>query len=159
MGRLIRGFLVVAFVCSCGTTAPVAVEVAPALTRGEALQLMETADEARAEALSGSNAATLVGIFRDPALKELRRRVQAMALRGFRLEEESAVRSLVSFNPSRSEGVLQVVASDRLVTPDQGDPEWSATARQVWWRLEYWRGRWWVADARDLSPDRWLSTS
>ena len=119
---------------------------------------MDAADESRAEALAGGNPAVLAQVFREPALHELRVRADTLARRGLRMEEESAVRSLVFFDPERSEGIVQVVASDRLVTPEEADPAWAATARQVWSRMQFAGGRWWVVEEKDLSPDQWRPT-
>ncbi|MFI5282577.1 MAG: hypothetical protein ACHQ0J_05545 [Candidatus Dormibacterales bacterium] len=156
MRRLIGILLLAAFVGACGSAALVPAVTASRLPLTEAVKLMDSADAARSEALATSSSQGLAQVFRNPALKALTDRVDAMALRGLRLEETSAVRSLAAFDPGRLDGVLQVVAADRLITPDQSDPTWSATERQVWSRFTYSSGRWWVADAKDLSPDRWV---
>jgi len=130
--------------------------VAPTLQLPVAMQLLEAADAMRAEALATMTVSELLSVYRGAALKALQRRVQAMTMRGVRLEERSAVRVLVSLDASHEVGVLQVEAFDRLVTPDQPDPAWSATVRQVWSQLGYAQGRWWVLDQQDLSPDRWV---
>ena len=156
MGRLIAIALLAAIVGACGSTAAVPAVMAPVLPQAAAEKLMDSADAARSEALATAGSQRLAQVFRNPALKALTDRVDAMALRGLRLEEKSAVRSPVAFDPVGLDGILRVVAFDRLITPDQSDPAWSATVREVWSRFEYAGGRWWVADEKDLSPDRWV---
>ena len=90
-----------------------------------------------------------------PALVRLQAQSQSFGRRGIREEERSSSRDIVFWDPIANEGVLQVVATRRLVTRDQPNPPWSATVRQWWSRLQIVEGTWKVVEQEDLPPDRW----
>ena len=119
------------------------------------MAVASSADELLSSALAGSGLGELASAFGGPALQRVRSQAASLVRRGFRLEERSVTRTFVSWDPVVLSVVLQVEAQDRLVTPDAPDPEWSATVRQVWSRLQLVAGGWRVVETRDLSPDRW----
>jgi hypothetical protein len=125
----------------------------PPPSRAEAERVVLRADDLKR--LSEAGTAGLATAFRGRALQVLEAQAQALGRRGQRVEERSAVRELVLWDPLALEAVLQVTAQRRLVTPDDHDPGWAATVRQWWVRLERAGGTWWIADPRDLPPDAW----
>lgn len=121
--------------------------------RFEAERLLLRADDIKRQSEGGTPG--LAEAFRGRALRVLEAQAQAFSRRGQRVEERNAARDLVFWDPGALEAVLQVAAQRRLVTPDDPNPGWDATLRQWWARLEFARGKWWIADQRDLTPDTW----
>jgi hypothetical protein len=146
---------VVMVVCAgCAGGTRTADRQAPPPSRTEVERLLLRADDLKR--LSESGAIGLDEAFRGPALQVLEARAEALGRRGQRIEERNATRALVFWDPRALEAVLQVAAQRRLVTADDPNPGWAATVRQWWARLEFARGRWWIADQRDLTPDAWM---
>jgi hypothetical protein len=142
--------------CACATEgARIVNRPPPPLSRSGAEQLMLRADDMKGLALDAFRTARLADVFRGRALQRLEAQAQSMDRRGLRIEERNLARSLVFWDPSAGEAVLQVVAQRRLVTPDDPNPAWAATVRQWWTRLRYADDSWWVVDQEDLTPDRW----
>jgi hypothetical protein len=125
------------------------------LSRSDAEQLMLRADDLRRLAFEFPGPTTLSDAFGGPALVRLQAQSQSFGRRGIREEERSSSRDIVFWDPIANEGVLQVVATRRLVTRDQPNPPWSATVRQWWSRLQIVEGTWKVVEQEDLPPDRW----
>lgn len=153
-----RGLVVSAtalLLCGCFGAHPPDPTSAPVLRLVGAEQLVLEADDARRAAFADLQPRRLANVFRGRALQVLEKQVLKMGQRAIRLEERDAARTLVFWDPRADEVVLQIVAQDRLVTPERHDPAWAATTRQWWSRLDYQGGSWWVVDQQDLTPDRW----
>jgi hypothetical protein len=157
MRRLVASGLALLLISGCLGDHAGGLASAPVLSLDGVEQLALKADDARRAALADLQPVQLARTFRGRALQVLEGQVIKMGQRGLRLEERDSVRTLVFWDPRADEAVLQVVAQDRLVSPDQPDPTWAATARQWWLRLAYQGGSWWVVDQHDLTPDRWRS--
>jgi hypothetical protein len=141
-------------ICTCSADgAKTPNRLPPVLTRAGAEQLMLRADDTKRLAASGT--ADLADAFRGRALQVLEAQAQSLDRRGMRVEERNTVRTLAFWDHRALEAVLQVVAQRRLVTPDDPNPDWAATVRQWWARLQFADGSWWVVDQQDLTPDRW----
>lgn len=148
--------LTLAALTGCSTPPPRSSPGAPAvLSRDAAERMALTADDARRRALAEAQPAGLAAVFRDRALRVLQEQVARMHDRGLRLEERDSVRRLVFWDSHAGEVVLQVEASQRLLSPSRSDALWAATVRQWWSRLAYAGGSWWIVDQSDLSPDMW----
>jgi hypothetical protein len=128
----------------------------PTLSRDEAEQLILRADDLRRQAFEFPGTA-LPNAFAGSALKMLEEQSQNLGRRGLREDERNVSRELVSWVSISAEGVLQVAAERRLVSPDQLSPPWSATVRQWWVRLQFVKDNWKVVDQQDLPPDQWRS--
>ncbi len=142
----------VGFTACSAAAAPLA--RVPLLDRTAVARVVVAADEARATAFSQLDASILVRWFRDPALATLQARVAVMNARGVRVEEQSAARTLLAWDPQADEAVLEVEAEDRVVTADRAS-KWSGTLRRWWSRLAFEQGSWWIVAEQDLPPDRW----
>jgi hypothetical protein len=125
------------------------------LSRGDAEELMLRADDARRRAFEFPGTATLSGAFGGAALKTLTARSQSFSRRGQRIEERSQARILVFWDSASNEGVLQIAARSRFVSPDQPSQAWVGTLSQWWARLAVIGGTWLVVDDQELAPDRW----
>jgi hypothetical protein len=148
--------MALAAVCACSSdSAPIAIHQAPFLTQSSVERLMVQADEIKRSALDTHKSTQLGDAFRGRALQLLEAQVHGMEARGLSVQERDSAGSLVFWDSRALEAVLQVVAQQRLVSPDQPNPKWSATVRQWWARLEHSNNGWWVVDEEDLTPDRW----
>lgn len=149
----------VAFVLLACTGTTTAIHQPPSLSRSDAEQLVLRADDVRRNAFEFPGTATLSDAFGRSALLRLQAQSRSLALRGIHEEERSSSRDFVFWDPVAYEAVLQVVAKRRLVTQDQPNPPWSATARQWWARIQNVDGSWKVVEQEDLPPDRWRSVA
>jgi hypothetical protein len=125
------------------------------LSRDQVEQLMVRADDLRRQAFEFPDTANLANAFGGIALKRLRAQSESLVTRGMNWEERSPSHELVFWDPLAGEAVLQVVAEQRVISPDEPNPAWSATVRQWWARLQNVDGSWKVVDEEDLPPDRW----
>jgi hypothetical protein len=128
----------------------------PTLSRDEAEHLILRADDLRRQAFEFPGTA-LPNAFAGSALTMLEEQSQNLGRRGLREDERNLSRELVSWDSISAEGVLQVAAERRLLSPDQLSPPWSATVQQWWVRLQFVKGNWKVVDQEDLPPDQWRS--
>ena len=113
----------------------------PTLVQVEAELVILRADDLRRQAFEFPGTA-LPNAFAGSALKMLEEQSQSLGRRGLREDERNISRELVSWDAISAEGVLQVVADRRLVSPDQLSPPWSATVRQWLVRLQFVKGSW-----------------
>jgi hypothetical protein len=125
------------------------------VSRGDAEELMLRADDARRRAFEFPGTVTLSDAFGGTALKRLAAQSESFSRRGVRIEERNEKRTLVFWDSTSNEGVLQIAANSRLVTADQPNQAWTATLSQWWARLGTIGGSWLVVDDQELAPDRW----
>lgn len=153
------GIMVVALAVACaGCVGPPAgtAAAAPSLAQAAAERVAMAADQALRAAMAGTDPTSLAAIFRDPALATLRMQAHRLEKRGVRIEDRHVTRQLVFFDARDLEAVLAVESQHRVVSPDEADSGWAASARQWWMRFAFEAGAWWIIDQEDLPPDRWL---
>jgi len=127
----------------------------PGLSRADAEQLILRADDLRRRAFELPGTVALSETFGGSALTRLQAQSEGFRLRGLRMEERDPARSLVYWSSISLEGVLQIAAERRMISPDQPTQSWTGTLRQWRLRLRKIGAGWFVVDEGELSPDQW----
>jgi hypothetical protein len=127
----------------------------PALSRADAERLILRADDLRSRAFELPGTSALAETFGGPALTKLQAQSDSFLLRGLRIEQRNATRSLVYWSSISLEGVLEIAAERRIVSAAQATETWAGTLSQWWVRVAEVGGTWFVVDEGELPPDRW----